>query len=82
MTKYKNFLKRHEGKVTAVQNQQVRTNRTIHVYINKLGLIIRGNKKETCMHVAVPGDRNVFKTESERIVKYEDLIQTFSTCEM
>ena len=33
------------------------------------------NKQGTCMSidVAIPGDRNVIKTESERILKYKDL---------
>jgi len=33
------------------------------------------NKQGTCVSidVAVPGDRNVIKTEAERILKYKDL---------
>jgi len=51
----------------------VRTNRIIP--INKPEIIIRDNKQGTCMlrDVAIPGDRNVIKKESE-ILKYKDLI--------
>jgi len=41
----KSVVKSHEGKVTILWNQKVRTNRTN----NKLGIIISDNKKGTCM---------------------------------
>jgi len=43
---------------------------------NKPGIIIRDNKQEKCMSidVAIPGDRNVIKKETEKILKYQDLI--------
>ena len=49
----------HEGKVNMFWNQQVRTDRTIPN--NKPNVIIRDNKKGTCIliYVAIPGDRNV-----------------------
>ena len=52
----------------------MRTDRTIPY--NKPDIIIRGNKKETCMliDVAIRGDRNVIKREAEKILKYKDLI--------
>jgi len=64
----------HEGKVTILWNQQVRTDRTIPN--NKPDIIIRDNKQGTFMliDVAIPGNRNVIKTESEKILKYKDLI--------
>jgi hypothetical protein len=41
---------------------------------NKPDIIIRDNKKGTCIliqvYVAVPGDRNVMKKEAEKILKY------------
>jgi hypothetical protein len=42
---------------------------------NKRDIIIRDNEKRTCMliDVAVSGDRNVIKKESEEILKYKDL---------
>ena len=63
-----------ESNVTIFCNQQVQTNRTIPN--NKLDIIIRDNKQGTCMFldVAIPGYRNVFKKEAEKILKYEDLI--------
>ena len=65
---------RHEGKVTILWNQQVRTDRTIRN--NKPDIIILDNKKGTCMliDVAISGDRNVIKREAEKILKYTDLI--------
>jgi len=41
-----------------------------------MDIIIRDNKQETCMLIdnAIPGDRNVIKKESEKILKYKDLI--------
>jgi len=64
----------HEGKVSILWNQQVRTDRTISN--NKPGIIIHDNKKGICMVIdaAVPGDRNVIKKEAEKILKYKDLI--------
>jgi len=52
----------------------VRTDRTIPN--NKLDIIIRDNKQETCMliDVAIPEDRNVVKREAEKILKSKDLI--------
>ena len=64
----------HEGKVTTLWNQQVRTDRTIPN--NKPDTMIRDNKKGTCMllDVARLGDRNVIKKEAEKILKYKDLV--------
>jgi len=64
----------HEGKVTILWNQQVRTDGTIPN--NKPEIIIRDNKQEICMliDVAIPGDRNVIKRGAEKILKYEDPI--------
>ena len=61
------------GKVTIFWNQQVQTNRTIPN--NKSDIIIRYNKKGTCMliDVAISGDRNVIKKEAEKILRYKDL---------
>jgi len=54
-------------------NQQVQTDRTIPN--NKPHIIISDNEKGTCMliDVAISGDRNVIKKETERILKYKDL---------
>ena len=54
-------------------NQQVQTDRTI--LNNKPDIIIRDNEKGTCMltDIAISGDRNVIKKESEKILKYKDL---------
>jgi len=62
-----------EGNVTILWNQQVQTDRTIPN--NKPDIIIRDNEKETCMliDVAIPGDRNVIKKETGKILKYKDL---------
>jgi hypothetical protein len=42
---------------------------------NKPDIIIRDNKRETCMliDVATSGDRNMIKKETEKILKSEDL---------
>ena len=42
---------------------------------NKPDIIIRDNERGTCMliDVAVSGDRNVIKKETEKILKYKDL---------
>ena len=60
------------GKVTILWNQQVQTDRTIPN--NKPDIIIRDNEKGTCMliDVAISGDINVIKKESEKILKYKD----------
>jgi len=60
------------GKVTILWNQQVQTDGTIPS--NKPDVIIRDIKEATCMlkDVAISGDRNVIKKESERIIKYKD----------
>ena len=57
----------HEGTVTILWNQQVRTDRTIPN--NKPDIIIHDNKKGTCVLIdaAIPGDRNVIKKEAEKI---------------
>jgi hypothetical protein len=51
----------HEGKVTILWNQQMRTDRTIPN--NKPDTINRDDKKGTCILIdaAIPGDRNVIK---------------------
>ena len=61
------------GKVTILWNQQAQTNRTSSN--NKPDIIIRDNEKGTYMliDVAISGDRNVFKKEAEKILKYKDL---------
>jgi len=53
--------------------QQVQTDRTIPN--NKPDIIIRDDEKGTCMliDVAISGDRNVIKKESQMILKYKDL---------
>jgi hypothetical protein len=60
-------------KVTILWNQQIQTDRTLPN--NKPDIIIRDNKKGTCMliDVAISGDRNVIKKEAEKILKYKDL---------
>jgi len=60
-------------KVTILWNQQVQTYRTIPNY--KPDILIRDNEKGTCMliDVAISGDRNVIKTEADKILKYKDL---------
>ena len=54
-------------------NKQVQTARTIPK--NKPDIIIHDNDKGTCMliDVAISGDRNVIKKETEMILKYKDL---------
>ena len=51
----------HEGKVTILWNQQVRTDITIPN--NKPDIIMRHDKKGTrvLIDVAIPGDRNMIK---------------------
>jgi len=67
--------KSREAKVTILWNNQVRTDRIISN--NKLDIIIRDNKQGTCMEidVAIPGDRNMFNKEAEKMLKYKDLIK-------
>jgi hypothetical protein len=47
----------------------------IIIIIIKPDIIIRDNKKRTCMliDVAISGNRNVIKKEAEKILKYKDL---------
>jgi len=61
------------GKVTILWNQQVQTHRIIAN--SNPDIIIRDNEKGTCMliEVAISGDRNVFKKEAEKILKYKNL---------
>jgi len=60
------------GNVTIMWNQQVQTDRTIPN--NKPDIIIRDNENRTCMliDVAISEDRNIFKKEAEKILKYKD----------
>ena len=62
----------HEGKVTIVWNQQVRTDRTVPN--NKADIVIDDNKPGTYMSivVAIPWDTNVIKKEVG-ILKYKYL---------
>jgi len=62
-----------EGKVTMLWNQQVQNGGTTPN--NKPDIIIRDNKKRTCMliGVAISGDRNVVKKEADKILKYTNL---------
>ena len=70
----KSFEKSYDDNVSILWNQQVLTDRTIP--INKPDIIIRDNKQGTCIIIdfAIPGNRNVIKRESEKILQYEDLI--------
>ena len=73
MTMYQKSVETsHEGKITIVWNQQVRTDRIIPN--DKLENIIRHNKKGTCMliDVAIHGDRSVINKEDEKILKSKD----------
>jgi len=69
----KSIETRQGGKVTILWNQQIQTDRTIPN--NKPDMTIRDNEKGTCMliDVAISGDRNVIKKESEKILKYKEL---------
>jgi hypothetical protein len=51
---------------------------------NKPDIIIRDNGKGTCLlvDVAIPGDRNVMKKETEKILKYKTLQYKCSVCGM
>ena len=64
----------HEGTVTILWNQQGRTDRTIPN--NKLDIIIRDKGKGTCLLIptAISGDGNAMRKETEKILKYEELI--------
>ena len=64
----------NECRVTKLLNQQARTDIIIPDYIPDI--VIRGNKKETCMltDVAIRGNRNVIKKEAEKILKHKDFI--------
>jgi hypothetical protein len=61
------------NKVNILWNQQVQTDRTIPN--NKPDITIRDNENGTCMliNVAISGDRNVIKKETENILKYKYL---------
>ena len=63
-----------KSEVTVLWNQRVQSNRTI--CNSKLGNIIRDNGEETRMllDVTVSEDMNVMTKETEKILKYEDLI--------
>ena len=59
--------------MTILWYQQVQTDRTIPN--NKPDIIIRDKEKGTSMliDVAISGDRNVIKKETEKILKHKDL---------
>jgi len=54
---------------TSVQTEKIVSN-------NKPDIIIRDNKKRTCMStdIAISADRNMIKKEAENILKYKDII--------
>ena len=60
------------GMVTILWYQKIQTNRTTPN--NKPDIIIRDNEDGTCMliDVAISEDRNVFKKETEKILKHKD----------
>ena len=64
----------HEGKVTILWNQQMRSDRTIPN--NKPDTILRNTKKGTRVltDVAIYGDRNVIKKEAEKVLQYKALM--------
>jgi hypothetical protein len=68
-----------EGKVTIWWNPHVQTNRT--VVSNKLDIVIRDDKKGTCVLIdaAISGDRNLIKREAEEVLKYKDLAKKKTT---
>jgi hypothetical protein len=70
----KSFETSHEGKETILWNQQVQTERTIPNNIPDI--TFRDNKKGTCMliDIAISGDRNVIKIESEMTLICKDLV--------
>ena len=61
------------GNVTILWNKNVQTDRNVPNY--KPDIINCDNEKRTCMliDVAISGDRNVIKKETEKILKYKDL---------
>jgi hypothetical protein len=61
------------SKVNILWNKQMQTDRTIPN--NKPDIIIRDNKKRTCMLIdaAISGDGNLIKKEAEKILKYKNL---------
>jgi 3-isopropylmalate dehydratase small subunit len=63
----------HEGKVTVLWNQQVKTDGIIPN--NELDVIIRDDEKATCVLIdnAISRGRNVIKKEAEKVLKYKDL---------
>jgi hypothetical protein len=64
----------NEGKeVIILFNQQEQTDRNIPN--NKMDILIQENEERTFMliGVAISGDRNVIKKETEKTIKYEDL---------
>ena len=67
----KSVVTSHEGKITILWDQQVRTDRTIPN--NQPDIIIHDNKQGTCMliDVAIHGDRNVIKKDAWKILKYK-----------
>jgi len=69
----KSVEKSQGSKVNILWNQQVQTDRTIPN--NKPDIIIHDNEKGTCMliDVAISGDGNVIKKETEKMLKYKDL---------
>jgi len=64
----------HDGKVTILWNQKVRTASTIPN--NKPDIIISDKKQGTrlLIDISIRGDRNVIKKEAEKIFKYKDII--------
>jgi hypothetical protein len=74
----KSVVPNQGGKVNTLRNQQVQTDRTIPN--NKPDIIFRDNEKGTCIsiYVAISGDRNVIKKETEKILKYKTSQQKYS----
>ena len=70
------------GKVTILWDQQVQTSRTIPN--NSPEIIIRDNKNGThvLIDVAISGDGNVIKKETEKILNINTLQQNYSACGM
>jgi hypothetical protein len=62
-----------ESKVIILRDQQVHTDRTVSN--NKPDVTTSDNEKGTCMPIdtAISGDRNVTKTQAEKILQYKDL---------
>ena len=63
----------HEGKVTILWNQQIRTDRSI--LNNRPDIIMRDNEKGKFVlrDAAISGDRNMTKKEADKILRYKDL---------